>query len=225
MRNPFIQALSGKKTTLILLAIYAILMAVATVIEKFYGTSMAKGIVYYSPLFILLQLLMILNFIGITVKNNLINRKKWSYIIIHLSFMTILSGAFLTHQTGKEGMLHLREGERTHQMVIQKGDAQQIEELPFEIELTDFKLVRYPGSQSPSSYESYLRIYLDGEVRTEKIYMNNVLDLKGYRLFQASYDPDEKGSILSVNHDALGRKITYTGYTLLFIGLAFMLFD
>ena len=224
-KNRFIQALSGKKTTLILLVMYAVLMAIATIIEKFHGTPVAKGLIYYSPLFLLLQLLMILNFIGVTVRNNLTHWKKGSYLIIHLSFATILSGAFLTHLMGKEGILHLREGEKSHLLIVQKDGTQVTEELPFEVELTDFKLVRYPGSQSPSSYESYLKIYIDKEVREEKIYMNNVLDLKGYRLFQASYDPDEKGSILSVNHDAIGRNITYTGYTLLFIGLLGMLFD
>ena len=29
--------------------------------------------------------------------------------------------------------------------------------------------------------------------------MNNILNYKGYRFFQASFDPDEKGTILSVN--------------------------
>jgi cytochrome c-type biogenesis protein CcsB len=48
--------------------------------------------------------------------------------------------------------------------------------------------------------------------------MNNVLDLKGYRFFQASYDTDEKGTVLSVNRDVAGRNITYTGYILLAIG-------
>ena len=49
--------------------------------------------------------------------------------------------------------------------------------------------------------------------------MNNVLDVKGYRFFQASYDQDEHGTILSVNRDVAGRNITYTGYLLLVIGL------
>jgi hypothetical protein len=31
--------------------------------------------------------------------------------------------------------------------------------------------------------------------------MNNVLDHDGYRFFQSGFDPDEKGTILSVNHD------------------------
>ena len=58
-----------------------------------------------------------------------------------------------------------------------------------------------------------------GEDREERIFMNNVLDVKGYRFFQASYDQDEHGTILSVNRDVAGRNITYTGYLLLVIGL------
>lgn len=80
-------------------------------------------------------------------------------------------------------------------------------------------MTRYPGSSSPSSYESEVVVHVDGETRPERIFMNNVLDVKGYRFFQASYDPDEQGTILSVNRDVAGRNITYTGYLLLVIGL------
>jgi len=48
--------------------------------------------------------------------------------------------------------------------------------------------------------------------------MNHVLDYKGYRFFQSSYDMDEKGTILSVNHDP-GTIITYIGYLLLAFGM------
>jgi hypothetical protein len=33
--------------------------------------------------------------------------------------------------------------------------------------------------------------------------MNNILDYEGYRFFQSSFDPDEKGTVLSVSHDFL----------------------
>jgi ABC-type transport system involved in cytochrome c biogenesis permease subunit len=55
--------------------------------------------------------------------------------------------------------------------------------------------------------------------------MNNVLDYGGYRFFQSSYDQDEKGTILSVNHDALGTWITYLGYALMIIGFIWTLFN
>ena len=98
--------------------------------------------------------------------------------------------------------------------------------LPFEIKLRDFQLERYPGSNSPSSYASEITL-IDTEDNVKKdyrIYMNHVLDYKGYRFFQSSYDPDETGSILSVNHDKLGTGVTYLGYFLLTLGMILTFF-
>lgn len=95
---------------------------------------------------------------------------------------------------------------------------------PFSIQLDDFQLERYPGSSSPSAYASEVTI-LDGEEKIPfRIFMNNVLDFKGYRFFQASYDTDEKGTVLSVNHDSTGTFVTYLGYLLMMLGMFFTLF-
>lgn len=99
-------------------------------------------------------------------------------------------------------------------------------ELPFSIECRDFRLQRYPGSNSPSSFESDLTILDEkNNVRDERsIYMNHVMDYGGYRFFQSSYDEDEKGTRLSVNHDYWGTTITYIGYFLMFLGMMLALF-
>ncbi|WP_456451502.1 cytochrome c biogenesis protein CcsA, partial [Hydrogenimonas sp.] len=92
--------------------------------------------------------------------------------------------------------------------------------LPFAIKLVDFQLERYPGSMSPSSYASEV-IVIDPEKGVKmpfRIYMNHVLDYRGYRFFQSSYDMDERGTILSVNHDP-GTLPTYIGYFLLALGM------
>ena len=73
--------------------------------------------------------------------------------------------------------------------------------LPFSVKLNDFRLVRYPGSESPSSYESDLTIITPEWSKEETVYMNRVVSEQGYRLYQTSYDRDEKGSVLSVNKD------------------------
>jgi cytochrome c-type biogenesis protein CcsB len=91
--------------------------------------------------------------------------------------------------------------------------------LPFSIKLNDFVLERYPGSDSPSGYKSDV-VLIDKVAGFNKpfmIFMNNILKYKGYRFYQSSYDPDEKGTILSVNHDMAGMLVTYTGYILLFL--------
>ena len=56
-----------------------------------------------------------------------------------------------------------------------------------------------------------------------EIYMNHILDHRNYRFFQSSYDPDEKGTVLSVNHDP-GTWPTYIGYILLTLGMIWSLF-
>ncbi len=99
--------------------------------------------------------------------------------------------------------------------------------LPFSLKLIDFQLERYPGSMSPSSYASEVELTdpEEGIVSMPyRIYMNHVLDHRNYRFFQSSFDPDEKGTVLSVNHDP-GTLLTYIGYLLLTIGMIWNLFD
>jgi len=94
-------------------------------------------------------------------------------------------------------------------------------DLPFEVKLNDFIAERYPGTEkSYSSFESKVTV-LDAKDDDFDfhIYMNNILDHRGYKFFQASFDPDEKGTILSVNHDYWGTWFTYLGYYLLYFGL------
>jgi len=97
-------------------------------------------------------------------------------------------------------------------------------DLPFSIKLNDFIAEKYPGTdKSYSSFASEVTV-LDKETFDYRIYMNNILNYQGYRFFQASFDPDEQGTILSVNHDFWGTLLTYIGYILLYIGLIVILF-
>ncbi|MDD2300370.1 MAG: cytochrome c biogenesis protein CcsA [Fermentimonas sp.] len=218
----FFKFLSSYKGSIVLMFIYSIGLATATFVEKLMSTQAAKMLIYYSPLFILLQLLLVINFLLVLFKSNYIKSKRWPLIIIHGALIVILGGALTTYLFGKEGQIHIREGEKSDQMVMHTSKGIKTETLPFVLELRDFRLNRYPGSNSPSSYESDLLVHLDDEVREVSVFMNNVLDLKGYRFFQASYDQDELGTILSVNKDVAGRTITYTGYVLLLIGFILM---
>jgi cytochrome c-type biogenesis protein CcsB len=97
--------------------------------------------------------------------------------------------------------------------------------LPFSLKLEKFDLDRYPGSNSPSSFASDVML-IDNEQNIHekhRIFMNNVLEHRGFRFFQSSYDQDELGTILSVNNDP-GTLPTYLGYLLLAIGMYGALF-
>jgi cytochrome c-type biogenesis protein CcsB len=97
-------------------------------------------------------------------------------------------------------------------------------DVPFAIKLENFELERYPGSMTPASYSSKV-VLIDKEQNLTKpyhIYMNHILDHRNYRFFQSSYDPDEKGTVLSVNHDP-GTLPTYIGYILMTLGMLWTL--
>ena len=105
--------------------------------------------------------------------------------------------------------------------------------IPFTVQCRDFRLDRYPGSNSPSSFESELTIddQRNNVKLNRRVFMNNVIDYDGYRFFQSSYELDnpstpenEEGTVLSVNHDALGTNITYVGYLLMALAMILSLF-
>ena len=99
-------------------------------------------------------------------------------------------------------------------------------ETPFSIKLNDFQLEKYPGSESASSFASEVTVIDPEETFNYRIFMNHILNHKGFKLFQASYDLSggKEKTHLSVNHDAVGTFVTYLGYSLLYIGMITILF-
>ena len=123
---------------------------------------------------------------------------------------------------GQRGTLHMFSLDGVN---IKMKIGAQLIELPFSIKLDKFKLERYPGSMTPASYASDV-VLIDKEQNINmpyEIYMNHILDHRNYRFFQSSYDMDEKGTILSVNHDP-GTWPTYIGYILMTLGMIWSLF-
>ena len=99
-------------------------------------------------------------------------------------------------------------------------------ETPFRIKLNDFQLDKYPGSESAAAFASEITVIDSDETFDYRIYMNHILDHKGYKFFQASYDlsGEVEQTHLSVNHDFWGTLITYIGYSLLYFGMISILF-
>lgn len=125
---------------------------------------------------------------------------------------------------GGKGVTGYNRTLRINGLNVSLGFGSKILHTDFYLRCDNFLLDRYPGSTNPSSYESKITVIDGGTEIQHHIYMNNVLDYRGYRFFQASYFPDESGTILSVNADRWGTNITYFGYFLLFSGMFFALF-
>jgi hypothetical protein len=70
----------------------------------------------------------------------------------------------------------------------------------FSVQLLDFRHDVYPGTQIPKNFSSRVRVMnpSKGENREVLIKMNNPLRYSGETFYQASFDVDNKGSILQV---------------------------
>ena len=75
--------------------------------------------------------------------------------------------------------------------------------MPFSLHLIEFRHDKYPGTDIPKNFSSRVRLQnLDtGEDREARIYMNNPLRYGGLTFYQASFDPDDHGSVLQVVHN------------------------
>ena len=211
------------EATIILLLIFAAVLIYATL--GFPNDEQAWIYVYGSRWFELIIWLIGINLSGVMVRYK--TYKKPSIFVIHVAILVILLGAAITRYFGYSGILHLRIGQTSSNFMLTKRNdptATKMVPLGFSIRLDNFVVQKYPGSRQPSSYDSYITVIDKDKTFQYHIYMNHILKYKGYRIYQMSYDRDEMGSILFINHDP-GMIITYFGYFLLTIGFLLVLFD
>jgi hypothetical protein len=92
--------------------------------------------------------------------------------------------------------------------------------MPFSLKLLEFHHDDYPGTDIPKNFSSRVRVQnpQNKEDREALIYMNNPLRYSGLTFYQASYDPDDGGSILQVVHNP-GWLTPYLSCVLVGIGL------
>ena len=212
-----------KKLVFSLYTIAVVCMGAATVIEKYQGSEFVSAHIYCTWWFALVWALLAATATVYFLRNR---TKSWTGITLHLSFLVILAGAFLTHISAERGIIHLRLGETTDRYtVFTDGTNASSESLPFQIRLNKFSIQYHPGTDAVEDYVSQFSITKDGQTVQGQVSMNRIFTCGDMRLYQASYDSDERGVSLATNSDPFGIPVTYTGYALLFLSLILMLFD
>lgn len=197
-------------------------MATATVVEKYSGTDYVSAHLYGSWWFCALW--GVLAALGAVYY--LRHRVKFLAITaLHISFVVILIGAFLTHVMARRGMMQLRLNQPTDVYITSDGQGMVTEKLPFKLSLDKFVVDYHDGTMAAQDYRSLLTLIDGGQKEQAVVSMNNILMHGGYRFYQASYDEDLKGTVLSVYYDPLGIPVTYVGYALLFLSLVGMLVE
>lgn len=208
--------------TSVLVIILIAVLAAGTIVEKLHGSDFALAHVYSAWWFVGLWTLVAIMIVIMMVKCRL--WKRFSVCALHLSILFILLGALLTMLTGQHGRMKLEPNRANSQFYIQEQDDITKVALPFSLTLDRFEIEKYPNSNKPKDYVSYLQL-TDGETQEDiVISMNNILRHKHYRFYQSDYD-EQGNSILDVARDPWGIGVTYAGYALLFVALAAILIE
>lgn len=201
-----------KRLVLSFYVLVIVVLALATFLERAYGTDWVHTHVYGAVWFVVMWAFMAAGVVFMVVKHRLWRRVP--VFMLHVSLLFMLCGGFFTWLIGEQGVMHIREGVKTESFIDSDGNTR---DLPFSVSLRQFYVNTYPGTVAPSDYVSEVVVYDDADSLQATISMNNILRYRGYRFYQMSYDEDAQGSILSVNHDPVGIAVTYTGYFLFFL--------
>jgi len=204
-------------------AVLIAMMMAASVIERLRGAETAQALIYHHPVFFALWAVAAVSGLALLVRR--VGWKCPATLAMHAAFVLILVGALVTHLSGRSGSIHLRAGEPSATVELEDGTAL---ELPFALELKEFRIEYDPGTRHVADYISELQVGDSGSsagMTMETISMNHILKRDGYRFYQADYDEDLQGSILAVSHDPWGVGITYTGYLLLALSMLGFFFE
>ena len=217
MQNPL------KKTLFALYVLVIVCMAAATVVEKYSGTDFVRSNVYGAWWFSLLWAVLTAAGVVYFLRHRC---KSWSGIALHLSFVVILAGAFVTHVSSERGTVHLRQGAYISTCVMYDRHNQPHDvQMPFQMRLDRFDVQYHEGTDAAEDYVSQFTIIDHGKQYSGKVSMNRIFRYGAMRFYQSSYDNDMLGASVSFNSDPIGIPLTYTGYALLFFSLVYMLLD
>jgi hypothetical protein len=192
-----------------------VVLAIATLLERLYGSDFAEAYIYHSVWFCIWWGVLAVGTLAVFATH-----RRWKHFgvtLLHLSFILILVGACVTFVTARKGLVHLPQGEPVREYLSEKTS--RYHQLPFTLQLDSFHIAYDPVSDCAADYISDIKV--DG--KAHRISMNHILNERSIRLYQSSYDDDERGSWLSLNCDPWGIPLTYSGYGLLAVSLLWLL--
>ncbi|MDR2475085.1 MAG: cytochrome c biogenesis protein ResB, partial [Bacteroidales bacterium] len=208
-----------KKNFIYLLLLTITMLAVATFLEKLYGSAFVYKHVYGAWYFTVLWAILALACLFRIIKGHIY--RNIPLCLLHLSFIIILLGAFLTKTTSMHGYIILNSGVENRQCWIDDGALSV--QLPFSMMLDSFYIATYPGTNAPADYVSCVTVQNGEKTLSVSISMNSIFTCDGYRFYQTSYENDLKTSVLSINRDVLGIPFTYSGYALFALSMCWLL--
>lgn len=210
-----------KRISFGLLGVLLVVLTLATILEKMLGTDFASTYVYSSLLFVILWCVLSVCCSAYILKRKL--QRRPLVFLLHVSFLLILAGAFVTWLCGERGTLHLQKGTVENSFM---SSEEQKKEFPFRVSMEKFEVIYYTGTRAPMDFVTNLVITApDGKTTEGRVSMNRIFSYQNYRFYQSGYDADGEGTVLSISHDPYGIAVTYMGYALLLLSILLFFFD
>lgn len=114
MLKKIASVLFSTRLTAVLFLVFAAAMAAGTFLDSSSQTPptpFTRELIYNAWWFEAIMAIFIINFIGNIFRYNLHKRKMWASLMLHLSLVLVIFGAFVTRYIGFEGVMHIREGQ------------------------------------------------------------------------------------------------------------------
>ncbi len=202
--------LASLQLAVVVIVVYAVVLAVATFIEKYHGSAAARGAVYDTAWFAAIHVVLAVNMLSAMLIRLPWRRRQIGFLLTHGGILVLLAGCALTRWKGVEAQLSVYEGHAAHVAAIDRpqkdGEDEKAEplELGFQVYLHQFRRRLDPGSGMPSHYSSRVDFLARSDppkpLKDEKklredvlISLNAPVDFtdpqtsRTYRFFQASF--------------------------------------
>ena len=123
MLNKLSKFLFSTRFTAFLFLAFAAAMIAGTFLDagqKTSPTPYTRTLIYNAWWFEAILVFFVINFVGNIFKFRLYKKEKWATLTLHLAFIFILIGAFITRYYSFEGVMAIREGATENIFLTQK---------------------------------------------------------------------------------------------------------
>ena len=195
-----------------------LVLIVATIVEKSYGTSFTVGNIYHTWWFIALWALLALSAMAYIMH---VSRRK-ILTMLHISLTVVLAGAFVSFITSQRGEIALScNGIPASMFTDTDGE---LKKLPFRMQLDRID-TDHTGAPAQSRNHTAHIIISNKENVTEQysVSLNKPISTRGYTFCIKSVN---NGNLsLLATYDPFGVPVSYLGYLMTLSSFAFLFFD
>lgn len=119
-KHSFFKFFASVKLAIPLLAALMAVLAAGTFVESFHGTDAARILIYESPWFSALLILLAVNLASAAFDRFPWQKKHIGFVLTHLGIILILAGALVTQKTMTDGQMVLAEGDTEYRVTLPK---------------------------------------------------------------------------------------------------------